>query len=210
MVEKSLDRKLAAIHADPHGCREFLLADAKDADMGLGIGAPGHSPEAHTGEVRCRTLEEYRAESARTPGKGCSISCSCRRVRIISSRSRSISSTARPSHPPSARTTRPTSIWPGARFMRKRRRGRTARPFSMRSSAAISTVRRKNASWARIWVCTASRSTTMSSTTCRRSNTSAPSGPRPSARGFATSSKSSARMCPRRSLPKRCRAISTT
>ena len=31
---KSLDRKLAAIHADPN-CREFILADAKDADMAL-------------------------------------------------------------------------------------------------------------------------------------------------------------------------------
>ena len=37
---KSLDRKLAAIHADPN-CREFILADAKDADMALGLGAPG-------------------------------------------------------------------------------------------------------------------------------------------------------------------------
>jgi hypothetical protein len=56
---KSLDRKLAAIHADP-SCHEFILADAKDADMAFGIGAPGLSPEAHSGEVRFRTLEEYR------------------------------------------------------------------------------------------------------------------------------------------------------
>jgi hypothetical protein len=59
-VVKSLDRKLEAIHADPHGCREFILADAKDADMAFGIGAPGLSPEAHPGEVRFRTLAEYR------------------------------------------------------------------------------------------------------------------------------------------------------
>ncbi len=57
---KSLDRKLEAIHADPHGCREFILADAKDADMAFGIGAPGKSPEAHSGELRLRTLAEYR------------------------------------------------------------------------------------------------------------------------------------------------------
>ncbi len=62
LVEKSLDRKLAAIHADPHGCREFILADAKDADMAFGIGAPGQSPEAHAGELRFRTLEEYREQ----------------------------------------------------------------------------------------------------------------------------------------------------
>src|SRR4051812_48407872 len=56
---KSLDRKLAAIHADS-SCREFILADAKDADMATGLGAPGKSPELHAGEVRFKTLEEYR------------------------------------------------------------------------------------------------------------------------------------------------------
>ena len=58
-MEKSLDRKLAAIHANP-SCREFIIADAKDADMALGLGAPGASPEMHAGEVRFKTLEEYR------------------------------------------------------------------------------------------------------------------------------------------------------
>src|SRR5947209_8982282 len=60
-MEKSLDRKLAAIHAKPDG-REFILADAKDADMAFGIGAPGRSPEAHAAELRFRTLEEYREQ----------------------------------------------------------------------------------------------------------------------------------------------------
>src|SRR6188508_843988 len=60
-VDKSLDRKLAAIHANPN-CREFILADAKDADMAFGIGAPGLSPEAHAGELRFKTLEEYREQ----------------------------------------------------------------------------------------------------------------------------------------------------
>ena len=58
-MEKSLDRKLAAIHANP-STREFILADAKDADMAFGIGAPGQSPEAHAGELRFKTLEDYR------------------------------------------------------------------------------------------------------------------------------------------------------
>ena len=61
-MHKSLDRKLAAIHADPHGCREFILADAKDADMGFGVGAPGLSPEKHDGETRFKTLAEYREQ----------------------------------------------------------------------------------------------------------------------------------------------------
>src|ERR1700693_1166211 len=59
MVQKSLDLKLARIHADPHGCKDFILADAKDADMALSIGAPGRSPESHPGEVRYRTLAEF-------------------------------------------------------------------------------------------------------------------------------------------------------
>ncbi len=61
-MEKSLDRKLAAIHADPSGSKEFILADAKDADMAFGIGAPGKSPEMHAGEGRLRTLAEYREQ----------------------------------------------------------------------------------------------------------------------------------------------------
>lgn len=59
-MEKSLDRKLANIHADPSGAKDFIIADAKDADMAFGIGAPGQSPEMHAGEVRFRTLAEYR------------------------------------------------------------------------------------------------------------------------------------------------------
>ncbi len=59
---KSLDQKLAEIHADPSGAKAFILADAKDADMAFGMGAPGMSPEAHTGELRFRTLAEYREQ----------------------------------------------------------------------------------------------------------------------------------------------------
>jgi hypothetical protein len=61
MVEKSLDYKLKLIHADPYGAKDFILADAKDADMALAIGAPGKSPEAHAGETRYRSLAEFRA-----------------------------------------------------------------------------------------------------------------------------------------------------
>ncbi len=61
-MQKSLDRKLQAIHADPHGAKEFIIADAKDADMAFGIGAPGRSPERHDGEVRFKSLREYRQQ----------------------------------------------------------------------------------------------------------------------------------------------------
>jgi hypothetical protein len=60
MVTKSLDEKLKRIHGDPHRARDFILADAKDADMALAIGAPGRSPEAHSSEVRYRSLAEFR------------------------------------------------------------------------------------------------------------------------------------------------------
>ena len=57
-MEKSLDRKLARIPADP-SCRDFIIADAKDADMALRpVGArpqPGASrrrgPLPHAGRV---------------------------------------------------------------------------------------------------------------------------------------------------------------
>jgi hypothetical protein len=61
-MQKTLDQKLANIHADPSGAKDFILADAKDADMAFGIGAPGQSPEAHAGELRFRTLAEYREQ----------------------------------------------------------------------------------------------------------------------------------------------------
>src|SRR5260221_11926536 len=60
MAAKSLDQKLARIHADPRRCKDFILADAKDADMALAIGAPGKSPESHSGELRYRSLREFR------------------------------------------------------------------------------------------------------------------------------------------------------
>src|SRR5947209_19891356 len=69
-MEKSLDRKLQRIHADPHGCKDFILADAKDADMALSIGAPGRSPEAHGGELRYRTLAEFREVIEQIVGQG--------------------------------------------------------------------------------------------------------------------------------------------
>lgn len=58
-MEKSLDRKIARVLADP-SARDFILADAKDADMAFGLASPGRSPEHHAGEARFRTLAEYR------------------------------------------------------------------------------------------------------------------------------------------------------
>ncbi|MCX5661707.1 MAG: hypothetical protein NTW19_18670 [Planctomycetota bacterium] len=59
MVAKSLDQKIARILADP-SCKDFIIADAKDADMAFGIASGGKSPEQHAGEARYRTLSEFR------------------------------------------------------------------------------------------------------------------------------------------------------
>lgn len=67
LPQKSLDRKLAAIHADPHGCKEFIIADAKDADMGFGATAPGPQrdacPHGFDPAQGCyKTLDDYLAQ----------------------------------------------------------------------------------------------------------------------------------------------------
>src|SRR5436190_16639791 len=69
-MNKSLDEKLARIHADPRGANDFILADAKDADMALGLGATGRSPEAHAGEVRYRSLQQYREQITQIVAQG--------------------------------------------------------------------------------------------------------------------------------------------
>ena len=58
-MQKSLDQKIARILAN-RSCTDFILADAKDADMAFGIAAPGRSPEHHAQEGRFRSLDEYR------------------------------------------------------------------------------------------------------------------------------------------------------
>ena len=65
-MEKSLDRKLANIHADPHGATDFILADAKDADMAAGMAAPGK--DARTGTIR--SLAEYRDQMREVTQQG--------------------------------------------------------------------------------------------------------------------------------------------
>jgi hypothetical protein len=60
-MTKTLDAKLADIHANPSTSRGFILADAKDADMAWGIGSAGkpYPPPAHVIEGR-----EHRPISA--------------------------------------------------------------------------------------------------------------------------------------------------
>jgi hypothetical protein len=55
---KSLDQKLANIRADPHRAKDFILADAKDADMSAGLAAPGI--DHATGKLR--SIGDYREQ----------------------------------------------------------------------------------------------------------------------------------------------------
>lgn len=59
MSVKSLNTKLDKIAADP-SCNEFILADAKDADMAFGIAGPGKNPDQQGDNSRFRTLQEFR------------------------------------------------------------------------------------------------------------------------------------------------------
>jgi len=56
LLHKSLDRRLEAIVSNPQS-KDFILADAKDADMAFGIAAPGTRPDGtHP------SLAEYRTK----------------------------------------------------------------------------------------------------------------------------------------------------
>ena len=63
---KSLDQKIASIHADPYGAKDFILADAKDADMAAGLAAPGK--DARTGKIR--SLADYRDQMREVTKQG--------------------------------------------------------------------------------------------------------------------------------------------
>jgi hypothetical protein len=58
-MQKSLDTKLDRIAAD-RSCSDFILADAKDADMAFGIAAPGLRFGNSAEGPRYRSIQEYR------------------------------------------------------------------------------------------------------------------------------------------------------
>ena len=68
---KSLDTKLANIHADPGGASDFILADAKDADMAAGLAATGVDPR--TGS--CARWPSTATRCARSSSRAWSTSC---------------------------------------------------------------------------------------------------------------------------------------
>lgn len=59
-MQKTFDEKITRIRNDS-SCRDFILADAKDGDMGLGIAAPGIAfPQEEKSASSFRTLQMYR------------------------------------------------------------------------------------------------------------------------------------------------------
>jgi hypothetical protein len=59
-MHKTLDEKLARITADP-SCSDFILADAKDADMAFGLAAPGLKRQPKDNESPFHSIQDYRA-----------------------------------------------------------------------------------------------------------------------------------------------------
>ncbi|MDP0495554.1 MAG: hypothetical protein Q7Q73_05040 [Verrucomicrobiota bacterium JB024] len=65
---KSLDQKLSRIHAGTATAQDFIIADAKDADMAFGITAPGPNragacPHGYNESDGCyKTLADYREQ----------------------------------------------------------------------------------------------------------------------------------------------------
>jgi hypothetical protein len=60
-MRKSLDAKLDRIASDP-SCNDFILADAKDADMAYGIAAPGIKRGDGAEPTRYRNIQEFRTQ----------------------------------------------------------------------------------------------------------------------------------------------------
>jgi hypothetical protein len=59
VAQKTLDEKLARIAANPDG-GDFILADAKDADMAFGTSAPGRRRKADGKGRGHRSIQDYR------------------------------------------------------------------------------------------------------------------------------------------------------
>ena len=68
-VQKTLDVKLARIVADP-SCRDFILADAKDADMAFGLASPGVRPGGTVEHGPFFSIADYRDNIRRLVKQG--------------------------------------------------------------------------------------------------------------------------------------------
>ncbi|MFP4674004.1 MAG: hypothetical protein ACLFO5_05375, partial [Opitutales bacterium] len=68
LYQKTLDQKLKRIADGSTDLKDFIIADAKDADMAFGIAAPGPNragscPHGYDPTQKCyKTLEDYLAQ----------------------------------------------------------------------------------------------------------------------------------------------------
>lgn len=60
-MKKSLTEKLERLRTDPHGYRDFILADAKDADMAMGMASPGE-PHPPVDGKPFHTMDEFKEQ----------------------------------------------------------------------------------------------------------------------------------------------------
>ena len=105
----------------------------------------------HAGEVRFRTLEEYREQMRLITRQGLvDIMLMSASTNLCADDPRAAVRKLACHARRSGRTTRPTSISLGARTTPKFRRGRSVRRVSITSSAATSIARRRNGRWGRI------------------------------------------------------------
>ena len=136
--------------------------------MAFGIGAPGSSPEAHAGEVRCSTLAEYREQirADRAAGHGRHHAHVGQHQRCADDPERLFDN----SHvTPAVRANDTSDIFIVRGCVYRERAGPAvplgdARPHPMRPRRLRA---RRAARSARTWACTASRSTTSWTTTSR-------------------------------------------
>ena len=138
---KSLDAKLASIHADPAARKDFILADAKDADMAAGLAATGRRSGHRPGRDRWpSTATRCARSSARGWSTSCSCSASTSEVLTIQERLFDESPVT-----PAVRANDTTDIHIVARrgTTRRRRRGRSARRRSSRSERPRRPERRR-------------------------------------------------------------------
>ena len=195
-MEKSLDRKLRSIHADPHGSKEFIIADAKDADMAFGLGAPGRSPERHDGELRFKTLAEYRQRIREVIQQQIVdivlMSASTSEVLCLNERLFDAS----PVTPAARPTTRPTSTFLAVAKAISKRPDLSARRRSITFNAVISTAGPRGARQASIWAYIRSRSTTAANSITTRSPNTSSFARKRNKSDFGTFWKSSIPICP--------------
>ena len=150
-LEKSLDRKLAAIHADPHGCREFILADAKDADMALGSAPRADRPRPHRRGPVQDARRISRADARDHPARARRYHADVGQHEQRAHDRRAIFDELHVTPAVRANDTTDIHLARGSTYAEEPPLFRFGPAASIISSAAISIARPRNAHWARIW-----------------------------------------------------------